>query len=105
MEIVAVWLLPRQHATNQEEEMIEASVVFSLLISQTLLSALLVRKPKTFLRVSMHVLVCAHRYMGVYLFVSPDDAPAKAISLFSTTALDISAVVFCCCCCCCHSHK
>lgn len=75
MEIVAVWLLPRQHATNQEEQMIEASVVFSLLISQTLLSVLLVRKPKTFLHVSMHVLVCAHRYMGVCLSLQMTPPP------------------------------
>lgn len=65
MEIVAVWLLPKQHATNQEEEMIEASVVFSLLISQTLLSVR--EEAKTFLRVSVHVLVCVHRYMSVCL--------------------------------------
>lgn len=59
MEIVAVWLLPRQHAANQEEEMIEKCCVQPFNKPDTPFRAIS-EEAKTFLRVSMHVLLCAH---------------------------------------------
>lgn len=64
MQIVAVRLLPRQHATNQTEGMMEASVVFSALISQTFRSELLETKQKLF-----SVLACMSLYVHIDTWV------------------------------------